>query len=114
MHRPHFQVVERRDSDPNIHDLIALIAGRHHIRVSTPEAPRRGVLPAIADNARPALTTIGHSAVMACSGQLFAASVAAGGSDQLNAIALKATKAEKELEWKPMVDLAEGIKLGFP
>jgi hypothetical protein len=42
---------------------------------------------------------------MACSGQLSAASVAAGGSDQLNAIALKATKAEKELEWKPMVDL---------
>jgi hypothetical protein len=30
------------DSDRNIHDLIALIAGRHHIRVSTPVAPRRG------------------------------------------------------------------------
>ena len=31
-------------------------------------------------------------------------------SDELNAIALNATKAEKELEWKPTVDLAEGIR----
>ena len=37
-------------------------------------------------------------------------SVAADGSDELNAIALNATKAEKELEWKPTVDLAEGIQ----
>ena len=37
-------------------------------------------------------------------------SVAAERSDELNAIALNATKAEKELEWRPTVDLAEGIQ----
>ena len=36
--------------------------------------------------------------------------VAADRSDEPHAIALDATKAEKELEWKPTVDLAEGIK----
>lgn len=37
-------------------------------------------------------------------------SVAGHGSDELNATALNATKAEKELDWKPTVDLAEGIR----
>jgi nucleoside-diphosphate-sugar epimerase len=37
-------------------------------------------------------------------------SVAADRSDELHAIALNATKAEKELEWKPTVALAEGIQ----
>jgi UDP-glucose 4-epimerase len=37
-------------------------------------------------------------------------SVAADPSDELNAIALNATKAEKELKWKPTVDLVEGIR----
>ena len=37
-------------------------------------------------------------------------SVAEYPSDELNAIALNATKAEKELEWKPTVDLVEGIR----
>jgi len=37
-------------------------------------------------------------------------SVAADRSDELNAIALNSTKAEQELEWKPTVDLAEGIE----
>ena len=32
------------------------------------------------------------------------------GGDEPRAIALDATKAEKELEWKPTVDLAEGIQ----
>ena len=31
-------------------------------------------------------------------------------SDELHAIALNATKAEKELGWKPTVDLAQGIQ----
>jgi UDP-glucose 4-epimerase len=31
-------------------------------------------------------------------------------SDELQSIALNATKAEKDLEWKPTVDLAEGIQ----
>jgi UDP-glucose 4-epimerase len=31
-------------------------------------------------------------------------------SDELNAIALNATKAAKDLDWKPTVDLAEGIR----
>ena len=37
-------------------------------------------------------------------------SVAADRSDELNAIALNATKADKELGWKPTVDLGEGIR----
>ena len=37
-------------------------------------------------------------------------SVAEELGDELHAIALNATKAEKELEWKPTVDLAEGIR----
>ena len=37
-------------------------------------------------------------------------SFAAARSDEWHAIALNATKAEKELGWKPTVDLAEGIQ----
>ena len=37
-------------------------------------------------------------------------SVAADHSDELNAIALNATKAEEELERKPTVDLVEGFR----
>ena len=37
-------------------------------------------------------------------------SVAEDRSDVLHTISLNATKAEKELEWKPSTDLAEGIK----
>ena len=37
-------------------------------------------------------------------------SVAEDRSDELRAIALNATKAEKELGWKPTVDLAQGIR----
>ena len=37
-------------------------------------------------------------------------SVAEDRSYVLNAISLKATKAEKELEWKPTLDLAQGIR----
>jgi UDP-glucose 4-epimerase len=37
-------------------------------------------------------------------------SVPADGSDELNAIVLTATNAERELEWKPRIDLPEGVK----
>ena len=36
-------------------------------------------------------------------------SVAAEHSDELNAITLNATKAEKDLAWRPTVDVARGI-----
>jgi hypothetical protein len=37
-------------------------------------------------------------------------SVRGHSSDELNAIAVNAAKAEKELDWKPTVDLAEGTR----
>jgi UDP-glucose 4-epimerase len=37
-------------------------------------------------------------------------SVRGHSTDELNAIALNAAKAEKELDWKPTVDLAEGTR----
>ena len=51
-----------------------------------------------------------HSLISAVLDGTSLRSVAADPGDEVNAIALNAIKAEKELEWKPMVDIAEGIR----